>query len=61
MHKSELIAWYLREIENEVESEQELLEKKTLVEKVIDRLVHVVSVDLPFVMVHDFWEWLQHV
>lgn len=53
MHKSELIAWYLREIENEVESEQELLEKKTLVEKVIDRLIHVVSVDLPFVMVHD--------
>ncbi|XP_025083837.1 zygotic DNA replication licensing factor mcm6-B-like [Pomacea canaliculata] len=44
MHKSKLIAWYLREIENEVESEQELLEKKTLVEKVIDRLIHVDNV-----------------
>ncbi len=35
--------WYLKEIESQIETEQELLEKKTLAEKVIYRLVHIVS------------------
>ena len=43
MRKSDLIGWYLKEIESEIESEQELLEKKTIAEKVVDRLIHVVS------------------
>lgn len=38
--RSELVAWYLREIENEIESEAELIERKTIVMKVIDRLIH---------------------
>lgn len=38
--RSKLIAWYLREIESEIESEAELIERKTIVMKVIDRLVH---------------------
>jgi hypothetical protein len=42
LRKSDLIGWYLKEIEAEIESEEELLERKTIVEKVIDRLIHVV-------------------
>ena len=38
--RSELVGWYLREIENEIESEAELIERKTIVMKVIERLVH---------------------
>ncbi|KAK7092443.1 hypothetical protein V1264_008184 [Littorina saxatilis] len=44
LRKSDLIGWYLKEIEGEIESEQELLEKKTVVEKVVDRLIHVDNV-----------------
>ncbi|XP_076354712.1 minichromosome maintenance 6 isoform X2 [Tachypleus tridentatus] len=36
--RTDLINWYLKEIESDIENEQELCEKKTLVEKVIDRL-----------------------
>ena len=52
--------WYLKEIESEIESEQELVEKKVLVEKVIYRLVHHVSVVEMFFLL--FWEnsSLQH-
>ncbi|XP_069791270.1 DNA replication licensing factor MCM6 isoform X1 [Narcine bancroftii] len=38
--KSELVNWYLKEIESEIESEEELINKKRLIEKVIYRLVH---------------------
>nr|AGY14509.1 minichromosome maintenance deficient 6 [Scyliorhinus canicula] len=38
--KSELINWYLKEIESEIESEEELISKKKLIEKVIYRLIH---------------------
>ncbi|KAK2166950.1 hypothetical protein LSH36_33g07062 [Paralvinella palmiformis] len=37
---SELINWYLKEMESEIDSEAELIEKKVLCEKVIYRLVH---------------------
>lgn len=40
LKKSELINWYLKEIEDDIESEAELIMKKTLVEKVIDRLIN---------------------
>ncbi|XP_041371751.1 zygotic DNA replication licensing factor mcm6-like [Gigantopelta aegis] len=39
LRKSELISWYLSEMEAEIDSEQELIAKKVVVEKVIDRLV----------------------
>ena len=42
--RTELVNWYLNEVESEIESEQELMERKTLVEKVIYRLVHHVSI-----------------
>ncbi|XP_067686906.1 zygotic DNA replication licensing factor mcm6-like [Haliotis asinina] len=40
LRKSELISWYLAEMEEEIDSEAELMEKKTIAEKVVDRLVH---------------------
>ena len=43
MRQEELVNWYLKEIEGEIETVQELTDKKLLVEKVIDRLVHHVS------------------
>ena len=35
--------WYLKEVEVDIETIEELAEKKVLVEKVIDRLVQHVS------------------
>ncbi|KAJ8406926.1 hypothetical protein AAFF_G00292020 [Aldrovandia affinis] len=40
LKKSELINWYLKEMESEIESESELIAKKTLIEKVLHRLIH---------------------
>ena len=39
----DLVNWYLKEVEAEIETVQELTDKKLLVEKVIDRLVNHVS------------------
>lgn len=43
IRRSELINWYLGNIEDQIESEEELLEKQGLVAKVIDRLCYHVS------------------
>lgn len=40
VRKSALVNWYLKEMESEIESEAELIERKTKVEKIIDRLVN---------------------
>lgn len=37
--KSQLISWYLEQIAEEIETEEECIERKSLVEKVIERLV----------------------
>ncbi|XP_015909008.1 DNA replication licensing factor MCM6 [Parasteatoda tepidariorum] len=47
MRKSQLVNWYLKEIENDIETENELIQKKLLVEKVIDRLIHHDQVIIP--------------
>lgn len=39
LRRSDVVSWYLREIEGDIDSEAELIERKTIVEKVIDRLV----------------------
>jgi len=44
VRRNELVNWYLHEIEAEIDSEAELMERKTIVEKVIFRLVHHVSI-----------------
>jgi len=40
LKKSTVVNWYLKEIESEIDSEEELVNKKGLIEKVIHRLVH---------------------
>ncbi|KOB75267.1 DNA replication licensing factor Mcm6, partial [Operophtera brumata] len=42
MHKSAVVSWYLEQLvaQGTIEDEDELLERKTLVEKVIDRLMY---------------------
>uniref|UniRef100_A0A672M3E2 DNA replication licensing factor MCM6 n=1 Tax=Sinocyclocheilus grahami TaxID=75366 RepID=A0A672M3E2_SINGR len=40
LKKSEVVNWYLKEIESEIDSEMELMNKKTMLEKIIYRLVH---------------------
>ncbi|XP_054625119.1 DNA replication licensing factor MCM6 [Dunckerocampus dactyliophorus] len=40
LKKSVVVNWYLKEIESEIDSEEELINKKGLIEKVIHRLVH---------------------
>lgn len=41
--KSALINWYLNEIADEIETEQELTEKKMMVERIVNRLIYQVS------------------
>lgn len=43
LKKNAVVNWYLKEIESEIDSEEELINKKGLIEKVIHRLVHYVS------------------
>ena len=43
LKKSELVNWYLKENEGEIETMEQLTEMKTILEKVIDRLAHHVS------------------
>lgn len=40
MRRDDLINWYLEQVADDIESEDDLIERKTLIEKVIDRLVH---------------------
>lgn len=43
MHRSDIVEWYLNLIADQIETEDELLAKKELIEKVIDRLIFTVS------------------
>jgi len=45
--RSMVIEWYLEEISSEIETEEELVEHKTLVEKVVDRLIYQDQVIVP--------------
>ncbi|KAL1433892.1 hypothetical protein MTO96_012117 [Rhipicephalus appendiculatus] len=40
VRRMDLINWYLKEIESEIETQEELIQRKTIVEKVIERLVN---------------------
>ncbi|CAL8278304.1 unnamed protein product [Lota lota] len=40
LKKSAVVNWYLNEIESEIDSEEELINRKSLIEKVLNRLVH---------------------
>lgn len=45
MKKSELINWYLKEVESEIETEEELINRKHLLDKVLARLIHHVCMN----------------
>lgn len=47
MRRSDVVNWYLEQIQEAIESEEELLERKCLVEKVLDRLVYHDQVIIP--------------
>lgn len=36
--RSQLVSWYLEQVGDQIDTEDELIERKTLIEKVIDRL-----------------------
>lgn len=48
MRKSAVVSWYLEQLvgRGQIDTEDELVERKTLVEKVIDRLMYHVSIKL---------------
>jgi len=45
--KSQVITWYLDEIENDIESEADLIEQKQVIEKVVDKLIYQDQVIVP--------------
>merc|ERR1719220_2361296 len=45
--KSQVITWYLEEIGNEIETEDELIEQKQVIEKVVDKLIYQDQVIVP--------------
>lgn len=45
--KSDVVNWYLEEISGDIESQDELLEKKVTVEKVLDKLIYVDLIIIP--------------
>ncbi|KYN10330.1 DNA replication licensing factor Mcm6 [Trachymyrmex cornetzi] len=47
IRKSELIAWYLDQIPDQLESEKELLDQKNFIEKIIDRLTYHDQIIIP--------------
>merc|ERR1719290_262685 len=47
LKRSAIINWYLSELGEDIESEAELIEKKALVEKVLDRLTYHDQVIIP--------------
>ena len=47
LRKSELVAWYLDQIQDQIDSEEELLERKNFIEKIIDRLTFHDQIIIP--------------
>ncbi|KAJ9596650.1 hypothetical protein L9F63_012347, partial [Diploptera punctata] len=47
LKRSDVVTWYLEQIQEQIESEEELVERKGLVEKVIDRLIYHDQVIIP--------------
>lgn len=45
--RSEVVAWYLENVQDQIETEEELVERKALVEKVIERLIYHDQIIIP--------------
>jgi len=48
--KSELVAWYLDQIQEQINSEDDLLERKNFIEKIIERLTYHVRIKLFYIL-----------
>ncbi|XP_066153716.1 DNA replication licensing factor Mcm6 [Euwallacea fornicatus] len=46
-HRSDVIEWYLNLVADQIESEEELIEKKDMLEKVLDRLIYHDQIIIP--------------
>lgn len=42
IRRSELVDWYLVQVQDTIDTEQELIERKAVIDKVIDRLIYKV-------------------
>ncbi|CAK9824168.1 DNA replication licensing factor Mcm6 [Anthophora retusa] len=51
LRMSELVAWYLDQIQDQIDSEEELLERKNFIEKIIDRLIYHDQIIIPLTTV----------
>lgn len=47
IRREDLVNWYLEQVGDQIENEDELIERKTLIEKVIDRLIYHDNVIIP--------------
>lgn len=47
LKRSDIVNWYLQECADDIESEEDLVERKSLVEKVLDRLCYHDQVIIP--------------
>merc|ERR1719225_1697449 len=45
--KKDVVAWYIEEVSNDIESQDEIVEKKQIVEKVLDKLAYNDNVLVP--------------
>lgn len=43
LKKSQVVDWYLEKIQDTIDSEEELIERKMIIDKVIERLIYKVS------------------
>ncbi|XP_012278388.1 DNA replication licensing factor Mcm6 [Orussus abietinus] len=50
IRKSELVAWYLDQVQDQIDSEEELLDRKALVEKIVERLIYHDQVLIPLTL-----------
>ncbi|EDW30724.1 GL13347 [Drosophila persimilis] len=47
MKRSDVVTWYLEQVADQIESEDELISRKNLIEKLIDRLIYHDQVIIP--------------
>ena len=47
MTKASLVSWYLQEVAGDVESQDEMVERKQIAEKVVDRLAFTDNILIP--------------
>lgn len=49
------MAWYLDQIQDQIDSEEELLERKNFIEKIIDRLTYHVCTKIVNLKLFEFY------